>query len=154
MTSNRLSARATLLVPALGLLLACGGDSFDSAQVPIIRITPVIALPIVAFAWTPDGAQQVRVYKGTVATGNFDQLMWSITGTGQNSLVSGIEYGSTSPKNGVVDQTAKPLVPGQPYTVQISRVDPKGGANGGLTANGARYQNTQTFELATIVVAP
>jgi hypothetical protein len=154
MTPLRISGRAAVLVPALAGLLACDGNPFDKTQVPIITITPVIALPLVSIKWAPAGAQQVRVYKGTVANGQADLLMWSITGTGQNSLVSGIEYGSTNPANGVVDAAAKPLVAGQPYTVQVSRVDPKGGSAGGLTSAGARYQNTQTFTLATIVVPP
>ena len=154
MPSTRFSIRAAYVVPALALLLACSGDAFDKAQVPIITITPVIALPLVRIAWKPEGAQQVRVYKGTVATGQADLLMWSITGTGQNSLVSSIEYGTTNPVNGGVDAAAKPLVAGQPYTVQVSRVDPKGGSSGGITAAGARYQNTQTFTLATVIVPP
>jgi hypothetical protein len=154
MLPTRFAARAACIVPALAMLLACSGDAFDETQVPIITITPVIALPLVRIAWKPDGAQQVRVYKGTVATGQADLVMWSITGTGQNSLVSGIEYGTTNPVNGGVDVAAKPLVAGQPYTVQVSRVDPKGGSSGGLTAAGARYQNSQTFTLATVVVPP
>ena len=154
MTPFPISRRAARLVPACAVLLACSGDSFDKSQVPVITITPVIALPIVRIAWQPAGAQQVRVYKGTVATGQTDLLMWSITGTGQNSLVSSIEYGSTNPVNGVLDAAAKPLVAGQPYTVQVSRVDPKGGSSGGPTSVGARYQSSQTFQLATIVVPP
>lgn len=146
--------RALLIAPALALLIACDSNPFDDAQVPKITITPVIALPLVRIAWTPAGAQQIRVYKGTVANGQSDLLVWSITGSGKNSLVSSIEYGTTNPVGGVVDVAAKPLTPGQPYTVQVSRVDPKGGDTGGLTAAGARYQNTQTFTLATVVTPP
>ena len=154
MMSFSLPGRAARLVPAFALLLACDGNSYDKSQVPVITITPVIAAPLVVIAWSPAGAQQVRVYKGTVANGQSDLLMWSVTGTGQNSLTSSIEYGSTNPPGGALDLTAKPLVAGQPYTVQVSRVDPKGGSQGGLTAAGARYQNTQTFTLATAVVPP
>ncbi len=154
MKMPRFPGRATRLLPLLAGLLACGGDAFDNSQVPVITITPVIAVPLVVIAWEPAGAQQVRVYKGTVANGLSELLMWSITGTGQNSLKSGIEYGTTNPVGGAVDLAAKPLVAGQPYTVQVSRVDPKGGASGGLTSAGARYQNTQTFTLVTVVVPP
>lgn len=154
MMSLRLPGRSLRLVPALAVLLACDGNPYDKTQIPLITLTPVVAAPLITIAWQPAGAQQVRVYKGTVANGQSDLLMWSITGTGKNSLVSGIEYGTTNPPGGGVDAAAKPLVAGQPYTVQVSRVDPKGGDSGGLTSAGARYQNTQTFTLATIVVPP
>ena len=154
MMSLRLSGRSLRLVPALAVLLSCDGNAYDKTQIPLITLTPVVAAPLITIAWQPAGAQQVRVYKGTVANGQSDLLMWSITGTGKNSLVSGIEYGTTNPPGGGVDAAAKPLVAGQPYTVQVSRVDPKGGASGGLTSTGARYQNTQTFTMATIVVPP
>ena len=150
----RFSSRAIRVLPVMAGLLACGGNAFDKSQIPVITITPVIAAPLVVIAWEPAGAQQVRVYKGTVANGISDLLMWSITGSGQNSLKSGIEYGTTNPTGGAVDVAAKPLVAGQPYTVQVSRVDPKGGSAGGITADGARYQNTQTFTLASVVVPP
>jgi hypothetical protein len=134
--------------------MACDSNPFDASQVPQIRITPVVAAPLVTIAWTPAGAQQVKVYKGTVANGQSDLIVWSVTGSGQNSLVSGIEYGTTNPTGGAVDVPAKALIAGQPYTVQVSRVDPKGGSSGGLTSAGARYQNTQTFTIATIVTPP
>jgi hypothetical protein len=143
------------LLPACAvMLLACDSNPYDAAQVPKITIVPVIALPLVRISWEPAGAQQVRVYKGTQANGAADLVVWSITGSGQNSLVSGIEYGSTVFPGGAVDVAAKPLTAGQPYTVQVSRVDPKGGQSGGLTSAGARYQNSQTFTLATVIVAP
>ena len=147
--------RMTRLLPAVGLLLlACDSNPYDRTQIPTISIVPVIAAPLVVISWTPAGAQQVRVYKGTIANGQSDLLVWSITGSGVNSLVSGIEYGTTNPPGGAVDVAAKPLVAGQPYTVQVSRVDPKGGSSGGLTAAGARYQNTQTFTIAAVVTPP
>lgn len=147
--------RLTRLLPAFGaMLLACDSNPYDVTQIPKITIVPVVALPLVKISWEPAGAQQVRVYKGTQANGQSDVLVWSITGSGKNSLVSGIEYGTTNPAGGDVDVAAKALTPGQPYTVQVSRVDPKGGDTGGLTAAGARYQNTQTFTIAAVITPP
>jgi hypothetical protein len=141
--------RAPLLLTA-ALLLGCGGSDYDKTQVPVITVTPVIALPIVRIAWTPAGAQLVRVYKGTSASGGVDpSLVWSISATSSNSLVSGIEYGTNPPPGGTTEVPAQRLELGQPYTVQVSRDDPTG-ANGGFTATGPRYVNTQTFTIASI----
>jgi hypothetical protein len=150
----RLPLLARVLPACVVVLLACDSNAYDATQVPKITIAPVIALPVVKISWEPAGAQTLRVFKGTQATGAADLLMWSITGSGKNSLVSGIEYGNTVIPGGAVDLAAKPLIAGQPYTVQVGRVDPKGGASGGLTASGARYQNSQTFTLATVIVPP
>lgn len=142
--------RVLPIVLAAVTMLGCSGDDFDTAQVPVITVTPVLALPIVKFSWTPDGAQLVRVYKGTTAgSGVGPTLVWSISGTSTNSLVSGIEYGTNPPPGGTTEVAAQALVLGQPYTVQVSRVDPTG-KSGGFTATGPRYVNTQTFTIATL----
>ena len=138
---------------ALLLLTACSGDDFDSAQIPRITVTPVIALPLVVIAWEPAGAQQVQVYKGTVADGNSVNLVWSISGTNTNTLVSGIEYGTSPPAGGTTLLAAQALRPGQPYTVQVSRVDPRD-VNGSVSGSRYRYQNTQTFTLGAISTPP
>ncbi len=130
------------------LLLACDSNPFDKAQIPVITITPVIALPLVSIAWTPVGAQMVRVYKGSVANDQADLVVWSVTGTGLNTLVSPLEYGKTNPAGGTVDTPAKPLVLGQAYTVVVSRVDPKQASKVGITTAAARYQQSQTFTLS------
>ncbi|MES3034408.1 MAG: hypothetical protein V4813_10490 [Gemmatimonadota bacterium] len=140
-------------VVALSLLAACSGDDFDTAQVPRITITPVIAASLVVVSWEPAGAQQVQVYKGTVADGNSVNLVWSISGTNTNSLVSGIEYGTNPPTGGATLVAAQPLVRGQPYTVQVSRVDPKD-LGGSVSGSRYRYQNTQTFTLAATTTPP
>lgn len=147
--------RATRQVAVLAItgLAACSGDDFDRAQVPVITITPVVAIPLVTFTWTPAGAQQLLVYKGTVADGNAANLVWSISGTNTNSLVSGIEYGANPPVVGTTLVTAKALIPGQPYTVQISRVDPSN-ASGSVSGSNFRYQSTQTFTLPTSLTPP
>ncbi|MCC7052019.1 MAG: hypothetical protein IT355_02050 [Gemmatimonadaceae bacterium] len=148
----RVAARRVPWLLAAALMLGCGGgDDFDTAQVPVITVTPVVALPIVRFSWTPEGAQLLRVYKGASAgSGLGPTLVWSISGSATNSLVSGIEYGTNPPPGGTTEVPAQPLELGQPYTVQVSRVDPTG-ANGGFTATGPRYVSTQTFTIASIV---
>jgi hypothetical protein len=139
------------LIPVLLAASACDGNPYDTSQIPRITITPEAALPLVIFAWTPAGAQSVRVFKGTIADGSAANLMWSISSTNGNTLVSGIEYGTSKPTGGVQDLPAKPLIPGQAYTVQIGRVDPKAKL---YEVTGARYLNTQTFTISSIVVPP
>lgn len=137
----------------LALLAGCSSDDFDASQVPRITVTPVIAATLVVFAWEPAGAQQVQVYKGTVADGNSVNLVWSISGTNINTLVSGVEYGTNPPTGGSTLVAAQPLVPGQQYTVQVSRVDPKN-VNGSVSGTRYRYQNTQTFTIAATRTPP
>ena len=134
------------------MLGACS-DSFDKSQVPRITLTPVVAAPLVVIRWEPAGAQQIQVYRGTVADGSAVNLVWSISATSTNSLVSGVEYATNPPPGGITDLQAKPLERGQPYTVQVSRVDPKGG---GANISGGRYRytSTQTFTIAAPIVAP
>ncbi len=145
--------RTILLTASLALVAACG-NSFDKSQVPSITVTPVIALPLVRIAWTPEGAALVRVYKGTQAgSGYGDALVWSIAASGKNSLQSGVEYGTTIPVGGVTDVAAKPLTPGQPYTVEITRADPRGTGDG-FTNTSNRYVGTKTFTLAATLPAP
>ena len=147
--------RRTRILPAVAaLLLACDSHPYDASQVPVITITPLVALPIVSFAWTPVGAQQVRVYKGTVANNQADLVVWSVTGTGLNTLLSPIEYGTASPSGGTADTPAKALVLGQAYTVVVSRVDPKDASKVGITTAAPRYQQTQTFTLADTTKRP
>lgn len=142
--------RAVPVAMASVLLLACNSDDFDQSQVPVITVTPLVTLPIVKISWTPEGAHLVRVYKGAQAgTGVGPTLVWSISASSTNSLQSGIEYGTNPPPGGTTEVPAQALILGQPYTVQVSRVDPTG-KNGGFTATGPRYVNTQTFTLATI----
>lgn len=133
-------------------VLGCSGDSYDAAEIPRITVTPVVAAPLVRIAWTPAGASQVRVYKGTVAfdDGSGGLLMWSVTSSAKNSLVSGIEYGDNPPAGGATDVVAKPLVGGQSYTVQVSRRDPKDPKDG-LNGVEYRYTNTITFQLPVTV---
>lgn len=129
-------------------LAACTGDDFDATQVPQITITPVVAAPLVTIRWTPANAQQILVYKGTVADGNSTNVVWSIAASSVNSLTSPIEYGTNPPPGGTTVVAAKRLESGQPYTVLIGRVDPAD-ASGGVLGNRFRYTATQTFTLAT-----
>ena len=148
-----LALRRITLAAVAALALGCDTNPFDPSQVPRITITPVVAVPLVRIAWTPAGANLIRVYKGTVAgQGYGPDLWWSIAATSGNSLVSGIEYGSTAIPGGSTDVAAKPLAAGQAYTVQVSRQDPKGTGDG-FTGTGNRYVSTQTFTLGAIIPA-
>ena len=133
-------------VIALAALSACVGDSFDASQVPRITVSPVVAAPIVVISWEPAGAQLLQVYKGTVADGTAANLVWSIGGTSTNALVSGVEYGRNPPAGGMTLLAAEPLIAGQPYTVQVSRVDPND-ASGSVSGTRYRYASTLTFTL-------
>lgn len=153
-TSARLVRRCALVVAAV-LAIACDVNPFDRTQVPRITVTPVIAAPLVVIAWTPTGANLVRVYKGTTAGQGYGQdLVWSIAATSGNSLMSSVEYGESAGLVGATtDVAAKALILGQPYTVQVSRQDPKGSGDG-FTSTGNRYVSTQTFTLAAVIPVP
>lgn len=143
--------RRLTLAACATFVLACDTNPFDRTQVPRITITPVVAAPLVTIAWTPAGANLIRVYKGTVAgQGYGPDLWWSIAATNGNSLVSGIEYASAVVPGGSTDVAAKPLVAGQAYTVEVSRQDPKGRGDG-FTGTGNRYVSTQTFSLGALI---
>jgi hypothetical protein len=144
------TARALAAGAALLAVTSCGGDDFDSAQLPQINITPVLTLPLVFIAWQPEGAGLVRVYKGASPNpGDVAATVWSITATSDNSILSGIEYGATTLRGATTAVAAQPLVRGQAYTVEISRLDPKGKV--GPTGNAYRYVSTQSF---TLTLAP
>lgn len=145
--------RRTSVVAATFLLCGCSSDTFDMTQVPRITVTPIVAAPVVRFSWTPEGAQLIRVYRGTSAQqGISDDLMWSVTATGPNSIRSGLEYGTSAPSGGTVEVTAKPLALGQPYTVQVSRLDPAGSAS--VINAQPRYVNTQVFTINALIPNP
>ncbi len=138
----------------VGVLLACDSNPFDAAQVPQITVTPVIVLPVVRFTWQPAGAQLLRVYRGGAAgDGYSDALVWSIVATGNNTLVSGIEYGDNVLQGGATDVAAKPMIRGQTYTVQITRRDPKGKGDA-FTNTSNRYVSTKSFALPASIPAP
>lgn len=143
------------LLPAVVVFMSgCDVNAFDRTQVPRITVTPVVAAPLVVIAWQPAGAALVRVYRGTVAgQGYGPDLVWSIAATSGNSLVSGVEYGVAPPPGGVTDVSAQPLTPGAPYTVEVTRQDPKG-SGGGFTNTRNRYVSTQTFTIAARLPAP
>jgi hypothetical protein len=150
----RVGGRVVAMLMTAAVVMACDSNPFDSSQVPKITITPVVALPLVSISYEPQGAALIRVYRGTVAgQGYGDDLWWSIAATSGNSLPNRIEYGTTVFPGGSVDVAAKPLVIGQPYTVQVSRMDPKGKGDG-FTSTGNRYVNTQTFTLGSLIPAP
>jgi hypothetical protein len=144
---------SAILVGAVALA-GCDTNPFDRSQVPTITVTPVVAAPLVTIAWEPAGAALVRVYRGTATgQGYSDALVWSVAATSGNALTGPIEYGATVIPGGVVDVRAKAIVPGEPYTVEVTRADPKGKGDG-FTATGNRYVATRTFTLAVLVPAP
>jgi len=129
-------------------------DPFDASQVPRITATTNPSIPTVRFTWIPDGAQRLRVFKGSVVDTNPVNLWWSATATGKNTMLSGIEYGATVIIGGTRDMPQKSFVRGQTYTVEISRIDPKSNDSGPTAAANARYTNTKTFALPASVVPP
>lgn len=136
--------RTQLLLTALLMLGACDSNPYDSAEEPRVSIARVDSGNTVAIEWQPAGAQLVRVYRGSSAgDGYSDQLMWSVAATSRNSLASGIRYGAV-PGGGMVDVPAKPLVPGEVYSAQVTRQDPKGSGDG-FTNTSNRYVGTVTF---------
>lgn len=150
-TARRATKSAGLL--SLLFVLACDSNPFDQAQVPVITITPLVAVQLLQFSWTPQGAQLVRVYKGaTAGDGYGPDLVWSIAATGKNTIQSPMEYGTTSAPGATIDKAPTALLPGQFYTVQITRQDPKGNGSDGFTNNSNRYVGTQTFKVGSVPV--
>jgi hypothetical protein len=150
----RVRPRFAAVLAMFASVMACDTNPFDATQVPKITITPVVALPLVVIAYEPQGAALIRVYRGTVAgQGYGEDLWWSVAATSGNSLPNRIEYGTTVFAGGGIDVAAKPLALGQPYTVQVSRLDPKGKGDG-FTNTGNRYVSTQTFTIASITPRP
>ena len=131
-----------LACSALLLFAACDSNPYDATQRPRVSVVTA-AVPVIS--WTPQGAQLVRVYRGVVAGDGYGaSLWWSIAATSKNSLQSGIAYGATSPAGGTTDVAAKALVPGEQFTVEVTRADPKGKGDG-FTGTSNRYVGTVTF---------
>jgi hypothetical protein len=142
-----LSSRLTLAFAAATALLACGRNPYDPTQVPRVVATTggTAALSI---SWQPEGAQLVRVYRGATAGDGYTlALVWSVAATARNSLASPVPYGSAAPAGGSTDRASSPLVPGEVYTVQVTRQDPKGTGDG-FTNTANRYVGTVTFTAA------
>ncbi len=138
----------SLPISAVALVLACDANPFDATQVPSVTATPNVTLPVAVFSWQPAGAQIIRVYRGSTAgDGYTESLMWSVVATSMNSIASGVEYGRNPIPGATLDVASKLLVPGQVYTVQITRSDPKGSGDGFTNTNN-RYVGTATFTLA------
>ncbi len=130
-----------LFVAAAG----CDVNPYDASQRPTVSVTQISTSPFVVITWQPSGAQLVRVYRGPVAGDGYgESLWWSIAAASGNSLVSGVPYGDESPSGGSTDVPAKPLVPGERYTVEVTRRDPKGSGDG-FTNTKNRYVGTATF---------
>lgn len=135
----RPSLSALLLAALLGA--GCDANPFDAAQVP--KVTVQAGTPP-AFAWTPAGAQIVRVYRGTQAGDGYTAaLVWEVSAaSGGNTLTSPVRYGEAPA--GAQATTAAPLVAGQAYTVWVFRADPKGSGDG-FTNTRNTYTGTATF---------
>jgi hypothetical protein len=131
------------------VLSACGSDVFDASQVPVVSATTNPAFPVATFTFRPDSAQQIRVYRGTLAgTGVPDSLVWSIVAAARNGIGSGVEYGRSVP-GATVLVPARPLVAGRTYTVEVARADPGGGT---LVSPDSRYVGSATFAIPVTVV--
>lgn len=140
----RVFRRLALALIAATTLVSCDVNPFDQSQVPVVVATTVGATPLV-ISWQPVGAQLVRVYRGaTAGDGYTPSLVWSVVATARNTLTSPLPYGTPQPAGGSTDLAARLLVPGEVYTVQVTRQDPRGTGDGFLnTAN--RYVGTATF---------
>lgn len=139
-------AARRLILTCLGAstLLSCDRNPYDPTQVPrVVATTGGTAAVVVS--WQPAGAQLVRVYRGaTAGDGYTAALVWSVAATAGNSLTSPLSYGTTTPSGGSTDLANRPLVPGELYTVQVTRQDPKGRGDG-FTNTSNRYVGTATF---------
>lgn len=137
---------------AIGLALAaCDVNPYDATQQP--RVSVAAGAPVV-ISWQPEGAQLVRVYRGSTAgDGYTSALVWSIAATSSNSLRSGVVYGASAPTGGTIDVAPVALVPGAVYTVQITRRDVKASGDG-FTNTANRYVGTATFAAPTVPAAP
>jgi len=124
----------------------CDANPFDPTQQPQVVVTAGAGRSsTVVVSWQPAGAQLVRVYRGaTAGDGYTPGLVWSIAATSANSLTSGVIYGTASPTGGQTDVPAKALVPGETYTVQVTRRDPKGSGDG-FTNTKNSYIGTASF---------
>lgn len=133
------------LLSLLTLTTACDANPYDASQRPTVSVTSTPDAPFVRIVWQPDGAQLVRVYRGSVAGDGYgESLMWSIAASTGNSLSSGVAYGDPSPRGGSTDVPARALLAGERYTVEVTRRDPKGSGDGFTNTNN-RYVGTATF---------
>lgn len=133
------------LFGVFALASACTANPYDPSQKPVVAANTTSTAPHLTITWQPAGAQLVRVYRGSVAGDGYgESLMWSIAANSSNSLASGVLYGHASPSGGTTDVAAKPLVPGERYTIEVTRRDPKGSGDG-FTNTRNRYVGTATF---------
>ena len=133
--------RPALVVLAV-LVAGCDVNPFDEAEVPVVTVT---AGDPPTIAWTPAGAQLLRVYRGAQpGDGYGPALVWEVQARdGQNGLRVPVSYG-VEPAGGVVSVPAGALVVGQPYTVEIRRYD-EAGSGDGFTNTRNDYVGTATF---------
>lgn len=140
-TTARRSCATALTLATLLLTAACDVNPYDAAQRPTVSVSVAASVSI---TWQPEGAQILRVYRGaTAGSGYGADLMWSLQATSENSMLSGVTYG-TVPAGASADVAMQALTPGQTYTVQITRADPKGSGDG-FTNTSNSYVGTATF---------
>lgn len=120
-----------LLLIVLSLPISCSVNPFDQNQVPVIGIRQEGEVMI---NWTPNGARDLRVLKGSVDLNDPKQtrppsqnVVWSI-GMQENEVRSPVTYGKK--QEGTWSSEAEPLVVGETYTVYVLRDDPKGSGDG------------------------
>ena len=97
-----------VLTGAIGFAVAaCDVNPYDASQQPRVSVA-ASATPVIS--WQPEGAQLVRVYRGTTAGDGYTAaLVWSIAATSSNSLRSGVSYGASAPTGGTIDVAANPI---------------------------------------------
>ena len=138
----RTLAGLALCAGLLAAVAGCDSNPFDPAQVPAVTVRPGTPPEI---AWTPAGAQIVRVFRGaTAGDGSYSaDLVWDVAAAAPgNTIASPLRYG-VAPA-GTQASAPEVLVAGQPYTVWVFRDDPAGSGDG-FTNTRNRYVGTATF---------
>jgi hypothetical protein len=137
------------LVLCLSAIIAAGCDvnPDDPAQIPIIEVRTEGA---VQFHWTPEGAAEISVYRGSVATEPYsEQHVWRLIADGNANIIrSPITYGIAT-TGSTANRGPVALVPGETYLVEIRREDPKGSGDG-FTNTRNRYVGTKSFVAPTV----
>ena len=134
-------ALAVLALAALGA--GCDSHPYDASQKPVVTVSA--ASGTAAIAWSPAGAQLVRIYRGaTAGDGYGPSLVWSVASTGGANGIAGPVTVGTVPPGAALDGPAQPLVAGETYTAEVTRADPKGSGDG-FTGTRRRYAGTATF---------
>ncbi len=136
--------RSLVCLALVAALAACDSHPYDARQAPVVSVSTASGAAVVS--WMPGGAQLVRVYRGAQAGDGYGPaLVWSVASpTYGNTIAAPVTVGVT-PYGATVDVAlAAPLVPGETYTVEVTRADAAGSGEG-FTNTRHRYAGTAMF---------